>query len=589
MTKPKLFYSTALNDFEQELVIIRKQLVWSSSFRFALFLTTVSLVYFFFDKPNLALSLGVLGLLLFAFMIKHHGRLKRKSNKLKVLINLNKLELKVLKQDLEGLSTGKEYQNPNHKYSYDIDLFGAGSFFQYINRTATKSGKNYLADLLESNDLLRIKEKQAAIIELAQIPEWRQNFTATAKLIQVNTSTDHIQKWLSHYKGFTSGYMQYLPQLFLAINSLLIVLNYLDIIGSSLLLLSFVTGLVFTGVFFTKVSHLSQKANQTKDTFRQYFQLLEQLENKTFESELLKEKQNSILQGKQSASEIFKLFSKHLNALDQRHNMLFGVFANGLALWDIKQAYRIEQWIADYADKTKGWFDSIAFIDAYNSLAHFYFNHPDFVFPVISSDSINIQTKNLGHPLLNKNKRINNDFSIDKASFYIVTGANMAGKSTFLRTVSLSIVMANVGLPVCADSFIYSPIKLITSMRTTDSLSEEESYFFAELKRLKFVKEAIEKETHFIVLDEILKGTNSTDKAIGSRKFVQKLVASHSTGIIATHDLSLCEISHELEQVHNYYFDAEIVNDALYFDYKLKKGICQNMNASFLLKKMEIV
>jgi DNA mismatch repair ATPase MutS len=149
--------------------------------------------------------------------------------------------------------------------------------------------------------------------------------------------------------------------------------------------------------------------------------------------------------------------------------------------------------------------------------------------------------------------------------------------------------MANVGLPVCAEHFEYSPIKLITSMRTSDSLVEDESYFFSELKRLKFNVDEIENDDYFIILDEILKGTNSTDKAIGSKKFVQKLVASNSTGIIATHDLSLCEIEKELTEVKNYYFDAEIINDELNFDYQLKDGICKNMNASFLLKKMKIV
>lgn len=165
----------------------------------------------------------------------------------------------------------------------------------------------------------------------------------------------------------------------------------------------------------------------------------------------------------------------------------------------------------------------------------------------------------------------------------------MAGKSTFLRTVSLQIVMSNLGMPVCATTCNYNPIKLITSMRTTDSLNDDESYFFSELKRLQFIVNEIKSDKYFIILDEILKGTNSTDKAIGSRKFIQKLVKSRSTGIIATHDLSLCEVAQELSQVENHYFDAEIIDDQLYFDYKFKDGICRNMNASFLLKKMNIV
>lgn len=165
----------------------------------------------------------------------------------------------------------------------------------------------------------------------------------------------------------------------------------------------------------------------------------------------------------------------------------------------------------------------------------------------------------------------------------------MAGKSTFLRTVSMSIVMANVGLPVWAESMDYAPIKLITSMRTSDSLKDDESYFFSELKRLKFIVDKMEQEKYFIVLDEILKGTNSVDKASGSRKLIEKLTLKKATGIIATHDLSLTEVANDHEHISNYYFDAQIINDELFFDYTFKTGVATNMNASFLLKKMGIV
>ena len=259
-------------------------------------------------------------------------------------------------------------------------------------------------------------------------------------------------------------------------------------------------------------------------------------------------------------------------------------------LWDIRQTYYIEQWIKTYTNTVEDWFEVVTFFDAYNSLGNYAFNHQSFSYPEITDKGSTILAKDLGHPLLNSEKRINSDLQLDKEQFFIVTGANMAGKSTFLRTVALHIVMANVGLPICALESKYRPIKLITSMRTTDSLTDDSSYFFSELTRLKFVVDTIEERSnYFVILDEILKGTNSTDKAIGSRKFVEKLVKLNATGIIATHDLSLTEIETELKAVKNYYFDAEIINDELYFDYKLKLGVCQNMNASFLLKKMEIV
>ena len=222
-------------------------------------------------------------------------------------------------------------------------------------------------------------------------------------------------------------------------------------------------------------------------------------------------------------------------------------------------------------------------------MANYAFNHPLYTYPKITAEDAVIEAKDLGHPLLSSTKRITSDCRIDAQSFFVVTGANMAGKSTFLRTVSLSIIMSNIGLPVCAIEMYYRPIKLVTSIRNSDSLTEDASYFFSELKRLKYIVDLLKEDSYFIVLDEILRGTNSTDKADGSQKFVKKLVASNATGLIATHDLSLCEIEKDYDQVENFYFDAAIIDDELHFDYKLKKGICQNRNATFLLKKMEIV
>lgn len=363
----------------------------------------------------------------------------------------------------------------------------------------------------------------------------------------------------------------------------------MQMIPGQILLLWIFVGLGISGAYYNKVSELYKEASNAKDTFKQYHKLLHEIETASFESQILKEKQQEIQTESLKASVIFAKFSKILDAFDQRNNLIIAFFGNAFLLRDLKLVHNLEKWMDSYKTKVADWIDVIAFFDAQNSLANFAFNHPNYVFPEIVQHKNVIAAQNLGHPLLNVLQRVDNDFTIENQQFFIVTGANMAGKSTFLRTVSLSIVMGNMGLPVCASAFSYAPIKLITSMRTSDSLAENESYFFSELKRLKFIVDEIKNEDYFIILDEILKGTNSTDKAIGSKKFVQKLVSSKSTGIIATHDLSLCEIEKEMPEVQNYYFDAEIIDDELFFDYKLKPGICKNMNASFLLKKMEII
>jgi DNA mismatch repair ATPase MutS len=290
-----------------------------------------------------------------------------------------------------------------------------------------------------------------------------------------------------------------------------------------------------------------------------------------------------------SASSIFKEFSKILDAFDQRNNMLFGILGNGFFLWDLRQTSRIDSWVIAYRDQIDSWFEVISYFDSQISMANYHFNHPGHSFPSPGDPDTIVKARQLGHPLLDKNHRVNNDFQIKRKEFHIITGANMAGKSTFLRTVSLALVMANSGLPVCAEKMEYSPVKLITSMRTSDSLADESSYFYAEIMRLRFIVDQIKVDEYFIILDEILKGTNSRDKATGSKKFVKKLVGSNSTGMIATHDLSLCDIEKQHPQIQNKFFDAKIKNEELYFDYKLKEGICTNMNASFLLKKMDII
>ena len=586
---PLNFYQTQKQNFEQELSVIKKQLLTSSMLRLLVFGLIAFGIYSFFGNSKILMPIILGGIAIFLFLVSKHTNLVHKKQKLQALVHINKTEIDVINGDKSALVNGEEFLNSEHEFSYDIDLFGRNSFFQYLNRTATKSGKEKLANLLSKNDIENINNKQNAQKELAEKPKWRQDFSATASLVHVETKSVTIVNWLQNYQSFLPKFIAFLPSIFFLLLVSLFVLNYLAIVPFSYIIIWFFIGLGVSGIYLKKVTSLYREANKAKDTFKQYHQLLLQIESEKFTSNLLTEKQNLIKKESKKASLIFAEFSKALDALDQRNNMLFGIFGNGFALWDLKQCYKIEKWIGNYHSKVENWFDVIAFFDAQNSLANYVFNHPKHVFPTINDTNFTIEAKELGHPLLDKSKRIDNDLSIASNEFFIITGANMAGKSTFLRTVSLSIVMSNVGLPVCAKTINYSPIKLITSMRTSDSLSDDESYFFSELKRLKYIVEEIKTNKYFIILDEILKGTNSHDKAIGSRKFVEKLVASNATGIIATHDLSLCEITKELKEVKNYYFDAEIINDELYFDYTFKKGICQNMNASFLLKKMKIV
>ncbi len=589
MEKPKIFYQKELEKYTQESKLIGKRLAQISLFRVLIVFTAILGIYFALGNSRIILLIVILGLFVFFLFVSKYLKLSRAKELAEAKIFLNKEELRIAKRDFHHRATGDTFQDAHHFYSLDIDLFGIGSFYQYINRTATKEGSALLASLLKANEIKHIPARQASIKELASKVRWRQHFHATATLVKVETPATAIIDWLDRYTSFIPAMMSWLPKIFTGLSSIVVCMYLLGFIPGSVIGLWLIIGLFITGIYVNKINNLSSYSDKLKYTFRQYGQLLEQIEKESFSSPLLVSKQKSIESEQLKASAIFKQFSKHLDALDNRNNLLMALIINGLALSDIAQSYKIEKWISKYHNKVNEWFLAVNYFDAYNSLGNYYFNHPDYVFPSIEEEHSTTQINQLGHPLLDPIKRVDSDISIHNQEFFIVTGANMAGKSTFLRTISLHIVMANVGLPVCAHSSKYSPVKLITSMRTSDSLTDDSSYFFSELKRLKFIVDAIETEAYFIVLDEILKGTNSTDKAIGSKKFVEKLVASDATGIIATHDLSLCEIAGSLPEVKNYYFDASIIDDELHFDYTFKQGVCQNMNASFLLKKMNIV
>ena len=587
---PSLFYQSEKEKYQVTLDKVSGQLKVIAMLRFSVFLATVFCIYFFLGNAKAMFFSGILGSCIFTFFLLKYLKLKREKQELELLIGLNQTEINALNGNYSDLETGEEFLDASHFFSFDIDLFGKSSFFQFVNRTATAAGKKQLAKWFSDNTIEAIEDKQKSIQELSKKPQWRQKFTVLALLVPAETSSKETHSWLQNYVSFLPSKLNFFTPVFSIVSVAIMFGMYFQILAFGHLLVWFFIGLGISGSYLKKVNNLSLQASKAKNLFQQYHPLIAQIEGCDFieNTNLLQAKK--FFSKDKKASEIVKIFSKLLDALDQRNNILIAIVGNGLFLMDLKNALKIEQWIANYGLKSEEWFDAVAYFDAQNSLANFAFNHPTYAFPVLVKDSSAIvNATEIAHPLISSAKRIPSDCKINAQQFFIVTGANMAGKSTFLRTLSLSIVMANVGLPVCASRMEYKPTKLITSMRTSDSLTQESSYFFSELTRLKFIVEALKTDSYFIVLDEILKGTNSVDKAVGSQKFVEKLIHLKATGIIATHDLSLCEIENDYTNIQNYYLDAEIVNDELYFDYKLKKGICKNRNASFLLKKMEIV
>ncbi|MBA3986473.1 MAG: DNA mismatch repair protein MutS, partial [Flavobacteriales bacterium] len=490
-TTPFAFYTSQIDTFESQLKSIKQKLFASSMLRLGVFVLMCYGVYFYFGDARMVFGVIVAGIVLFLFLISRHSDLSFQKKLLQELIAINKKELKALQRDVHDFPEGNKFKEDTHFYSQDIDLFGKGSFYQYINRTATREGAQTLAEKLKSNAIDDIKNKQEAIKELAEKALWRQDFTAYASVSKADTSTDEVIDLLRNHTFFMPKMMRILPIVFSVLSLAVFVALFLDVIGFKQVLLWLLIGLGISGFYLKKVNDLSEKMDKTQDVFQQYHYLLMQIEKTNFATAKLKELQHLIAIANEKASSVARKFSKKLDALDQRKNMLLGFFINGFLLWDLYQCYQIEEWMKTYSHKAEDWFAIIAEMDALNSLANFTFNHTQYTFPKLSEQEGLLEATDFVHPLLDPAKAVTNNFKIEDQQFFIITGANMAGKSTFLRTVSLGIVMANVGLPVCATSFKYSPIKLITSMRTSDSLTDDESYFFSELKRLKFIVDAI--------------------------------------------------------------------------------------------------
>jgi DNA mismatch repair ATPase MutS len=340
-----------------------------------------------------------------------------------------------------------------------------------------------------------------------------------------------------------------------------------------------------------KINVIHRSVSKTVDLLKSYVEIIKLIEEENFTSEKLTELKNALINKNGNAQQQIQVLSNLVNRLDFRLNLMVAGPLNLFFFWDIWQSIKLENWKKQNINHISLWFETMAQFEAIASLSNSCFNNPDWILPEIITDHFQLKTQGLGHPLIPENRRICNDLEIDKSGkIVLVTGSNMSGKSTFLRTCGINIVLAMTGAPVCAKKMKISHVVVFTSMRIIDSLEENTSSFYAELKRLATIIKTVEqKEKVFLLLDEILRGTNSNDRHIGSVALIKQLIKNDSIGIIATHDLALSQLGNELpDQIDNYNFDVKIENDELYFDYKLNQGICKSLNASILMKKMGI-
>lgn len=590
------FYTNRIIEIQKREKSATMQLRLFGSLRLAAFIVIIVAAFVVIPR-NLSWGIILLTMstILFFWLIRRYHNINLHREHLRHLIRINKEEKESLAGNYSFFANGSEFEDPGHPFSYDMDLFGDGSVFQYLNRSSTTHGKDHLAGLLteHTGSFEVIRRRQDAIKELSEHIELLQDFRATG-----NMYPDAIEdvRMLQHWIREPVYFLKKKPQLLMA--RILPVLTLLSVPAAI-----FIPGMLYllAFLFFTQLYLISRQSKRTGKEYqplssrlnalRKYARLLEHIENIQFNSADLQEISGTLTRYEYAASRAIRNLSRIVAAFDSRLNILVAIFLEGFFLWDIQCLIRLEKWRTSMGSHFDEWMSGFARFDGLASLANFAFNNPDFIYPEFTEDTI-IEAKHLGHILISPEERICNDFSISGiGDFVIVTGANMAGKSTFLRTVATNMILAMSGAPVCAEKFRMRPLKLFSSMRTSDSLNKHESYFYAELKRLKEMLDRLRSgEELFILLDEILKGTNSTDKQKGSMAALEQILRYNGTGIIATHDLALAAAENDHpDKIKNYCFEIEIDEAVMHFDYKLRKGITTRMNASLLMQQMGII
>lgn len=593
---PENHYTERLSLTEGQLQQVKKQIFRISMLRLALFIAGIAGLYFFFNQTTLLIVCICLTFLPLFILVKIHNRFFIRKEWLETQARIIQEELQALSGDYSSFEDGKEYVNPEHPYSFDLDIFGRRSLFQSINRTCTFFGKARLAKWLQNHlhEKTSIEKRQEMVREISEHTLFREQFRV-AGLVHHGQSSDgeKIQAWSQSpaqylHAGWVKAFIWGVP----VINSLLLITSLIGWTSFSCLGLSFGIFLVLSFGIIKRATYIQETYGKQLKSLNGYARLIALAKAEDWKSAGMLELMERFNLNGQSPVQALQQLSKELDRLDLRNNQFLYVLLEGSIFFQLQEIVRIERWKVRYGQHISEWLETVGELDALCSLGTFAYNHPQYTYPELTEKPFCFLATQMGHPLMPVSQCVKNDATIPSRPFFlIITGANMAGKSTYLRTIGVNYLLACVGAPVCCEKLKLHPNQLITSLRTSDSLSDNESYFFAELKRLKRIIDLLNQgQQLFIILDEILKGTNSMDKQKGSFDLIRQFMQLKANGIIATHDLLLGSLIKQFpEEIRNYCFEADIKDNELTFSYKLREGVAQNMNACFLMKKMGII
>ncbi|UMZ72500.1 MutS family DNA mismatch repair protein [Natranaerofaba carboxydovora] len=577
----------------------------TSNLRLLTALIGIAGAIYLYMSANIFASIAILAifLIIFVILVAKHRQFQDKRTHALILSQINEEAILRSNGNWDSFEDkGSEFIDEEHPYTHDLDIFGQGSLFQWINTTTTFNGRKKLKELLKKpcEKIEDIHNRQEAIEELSKKLKWRQELMTEGRKIndkdnkKTSLQNKNTEKLFSWAKNQNKIYLY--PFVNLAV-------KVLPLITIALLLSAFFTDMSY---FFPAVMialHIgilvydySRRINDFMaitayiDILKGYKKMLGLVESENFKSKPLKKLQftlnsltNTNHNKKINASQQINQLEKIVDAISHRFNQLYLVF-NILFLLDYRWQIALEKWKKQSGKDIELWFNILGEIEALSSLSNINFDNPDWVMPEITGEPKFFEAEDLGHPLITENRVCNNLELKKPVNTLLITGSNMSGKSTLLRTAGINLVMAYIGAPICAKSFKASLMNVYTCMRISDNLEKNISSFYAELLRIKSIIKLAEQEPVFYLLDEIFKGTNSWDRHTGAKAVIKKLQREDAIGLVSTHDLELGNLEKEQSELKNYHFREYYQNDEIKFDYILRKGLSPTTNAAYLMK-----
>lgn len=595
---PQQEYQAHLDQYSSAAAKLNKLIGSVSNLRLVIFVAMVAGAVLFFRMERYTLFVIDLlaGFAVFVAVVWWHNLLHLRHDNIKEKIRINEAGLLRIKGEWGSFKDcGDDFIDHEHPYSWDLDIFGKNSVFQWTSVCRSYTGRKLFAEQLTNPELSvpSIIQKQSAVRELAGLLDWRQELELNGAFSDIGRNPENFLLWSesddSTFKSQTSICLfRLLPWISFGIGSVGFILT------KTLLFFAAVYALQFAlyGIFHAKTIKVFEIFEKNGRLLLAYSRLVKTIERGDFKSEYLSNnKKNLVTSDRHSASRVFQSLSKILAACEVRYSPMAHSVANAVLLWDFQCIINADRLKKHFGKQFRTWIETIGRFEALSSLANIAFENPQWVFPSFSSVDLQLEVKTVGHPLLHHSVRITNDYPLQTSgTVAIITGSNMSGKSTFLRTVGTNLVLAYCGAPVCAQMFTCSPVEIYSSMRVNDDLSSKISTFYAELLRIKKMVQAVKSGQKILfLLDELFRGTNSQDRHDGAVEVLHALTNDNTMGVISTHDLQLCDLADkDKSRFFNYHFSEQYDGNTITFDYKLKRGRSTTKNAMFLLKMIGI-